>query len=130
MRTRKTAFVAALALGLVPLLAACGGSSRADDAGSSPKAIVIQAIKDADGKIKEDKVRDLSAKDMCSRPEEESVAVGGVNGGMTALVQLAREAGVPDDRTEKVAEDAYRAVYKKHCPDKLPVLDKAMKLRK
>ncbi|MEU1071571.1 MULTISPECIES: hypothetical protein [unclassified Streptomyces] len=130
MHIRKTVLAVTLTLGLTAGLSACGSSGSDDKASApadSPKAYVVQAVKDNGGWISENKVRDLSVKDLCSKPEDEGVAVGGVSGGLITIANLAADSGVPEARADKAAEDAYRAIYKKHCPGKLPILDKAVK---
>ncbi|MEV8022482.1 hypothetical protein AB0O76_40560 [Streptomyces sp. NPDC086554] len=130
MHTRKTALVVTLALGVAATLSGCGSSGsegQASEPADSPKAYVVQAVKDNGGWISEDKVWDLSVKDLCSKPEDEGVAVGGVSGGLITIANLAADNGVPESRADKAAEDAYRAIYKQHCPGKLPILDKAVK---
>ncbi|GAA4104745.1 hypothetical protein [Streptomyces hundungensis] len=130
MHIRKTILAATLALGLAAGLSACGGSGsagRASEPADSPKSYVVQAVKDNGGWVSEDKVRDLSVEDLCSKPEDEGVAVGAVSGGLITIANLAQDNGVPEGRADKTAQDAYRAIYQKHCPSKLPILDKAAK---
>ncbi|MFI6684988.1 hypothetical protein [Streptomyces sp. NPDC050485] len=130
MYIRKTVLATTLALGLAAGLSACGGSDsagKASEPADSPKSYVVQAVKDNGGWVSEDKVRGLSVEDLCSKPEDEGVAVGAVSGGLITIANLASDNGVPESRVDKAAEDAYRAIYEKHCPGKLPILDKAVK---
>ncbi|MFD5697828.1 hypothetical protein [Streptomyces lasiicapitis] len=130
MHIGKTALVATLALGLTAVLSACG-SSGSDGKASAPtdsaQSLVAQAVKDNGGWIGEDKVRDLSVKKMCSEPKDEATAVAEVSADLITISILAVDNGVANARADKAAQDAYRAIYKKHCPSKLPILDKAVK---
>ncbi|WP_370422479.1 hypothetical protein AB8O64_29755 [Streptomyces sp. QH1-20] len=130
MHIRKTALVAILALGLTTALSACGNGGN-DEKASEPTdpapGLVARAVKDNGGWISEGKLRSLSVKKMCSDSKDEATAVAEVSADLITISVLAVDNGVTNARADKAAEDAYRAVYKKHCPSKLPILNKAVK---
>ncbi|WP_282793106.1 hypothetical protein [Streptomyces sp. CC224B] len=130
MHIRKIVIVASLALGLTATLSACGssGSDGKTSTSTDPaQSFVAQAVKANGGWINEDEVRGLSAKKMCSEPKDEAAAVAEVSADLITIGNLAADKGLSDARADKAAEDAYRALFKKRCPSKLPILDKALK---
>ncbi|MFF1380626.1 hypothetical protein [Streptomyces sp. NPDC058308] len=130
MHIRKIVLVASLALGLTATVSACGSSGsdgKSSESADPAQSFVAQAVKDNGGWISEDEVRGLSVKKMCSEPEDEATAVAEVSADLITIGNLAADKGMSDARADKAAEDASRALFKKHCPSKLPILDKAVK---